>query len=157
MPHKDRHAYLAYLAQHHAEHRPPPRPQPQDRGDLPPFGVLVVDELGERVQCHVCGRWYRGLVSHVRIHGLDAARYKEQFGLARTRSLWSPAYQERQRQAALARDQGAVGRAALAEIEYVGRPSGLDNRLDSRLSFSAAKRGAYRGQPRPNDAQQETI
>lgn len=148
MPYKDRRARLVYSAKHHAEHRPSPRPQPQARGDLPPYGVLVVDDMGERVQCHVCGRWYAALSAHVKGHGLDADRYREQFGLARTRSLWSPAYQERQRKLSLGRNQGAVGRAALATIAYVGRPPGLENRLDSRISYSAAKRGTYRGRPR---------
>lgn len=153
MPHKDRAHRLAYLREHHQQHRPPPQPQPQPDPALPPLGVLIYDDDGTRVQCHVCGRFYGALPGHIRVHGLDAARYKEQFGLARTTSLASPQHQERQRQAALARDQGAVGRAALAELGPApGRPRGLDTRLASRLIASAAKRGTYHGRPHVSDA-----
>lgn len=153
MPRHDRSQRLAYLREHHERHRPAPAPQPQADPALPPLGVLIYDDDGARVQCHVCGRFYGALSGHIGVHGLDAARYKEQFGLARTTSLASPQHQERQRQAALARDQGAIGRAALAALGSAsGRPRGLDHRLASRLTASAAKRGTYHGRPHVSDA-----
>lgn len=70
-------------------------------------------------------------------------------GLARRLALRSPQYQELQRQAALKRNQGQVGREALKP--YIGkslRPTGISNRLSSRIRYSKAKTGTYRGRPR---------
>lgn len=124
----------AYQWRYHATHRPSPAPRSQPRPDLPPAGTLVYDDDGGRVQCHVCGRFYRSLVIHVRTHGLDAARYKKRFDLARGASLLSPATTAKQRAAALARDQGAIGRANLPEGS--SRPKGIGNRLQSRVRSS---------------------
>lgn len=50
------------------------------------YGVLASD--GERVQCHICGRWYISLANHVYpAHGILADEYREQFGLNYTRGL----------------------------------------------------------------------
>lgn len=50
------------------------------------YGVLASD--GERVQCHICGRWYISLASHVyQAHDMLADEYREQFGLNYTRGL----------------------------------------------------------------------
>ena len=54
-------------------------------------GVLAYDEATDRVQCHVCGGWYRILsADHLKRHGLTAAAYKECYGLSRTVRLESP-------------------------------------------------------------------
>lgn len=131
----------AYQEVYHAEHRPPPAVRLQPDPGLPPYGQIVTDDT--RIQCHVCGRWYGSLVTHIRVHGLDAARYKERYDLPRTSSLLGPQAAERQRQAALARDQGAIGRANIPA--GVTRPKGLDNRLGSRITSS--ERSARRRKP----------
>lgn len=141
MPYRDRERRLAYHKEYLAKVRPSPAPERQRSGDLPPRGILAVDDDGERVQCHECGRWFGGLQTHVRVHGLDAALYKERYGLARGLSLWSPRYQERQRQAAIARGQGEIGRQALAEIGPNPRPAGIPNRLSSQIAESRAHKG----------------
>ncbi|NEA99323.1 MucR family transcriptional regulator [Streptomyces sp. SID13726] len=53
----------------------------------PDFGRLIRDETADTVICHVCGRDFRSLGAHVRVHGLTAAEYREEFGLLRTRPL----------------------------------------------------------------------
>ena len=136
MPHKERQAYLDYMRRYHQRTRGSPHPQPQRVRTLPPAGVLLVEDDGSRLQCHVCGEWYSGLSSHIRVHGLTVQAYKERYGLARSTSLWSPEYQERQRQAALARGQGAAGRKAIVEIGTHPRPKGIANRLQSRIRSS---------------------
>ncbi|RAJ32046.1 MucR family transcriptional regulator [Kitasatospora sp. SolWspMP-SS2h] len=57
--------------------------------ERPDFGVLVRDEGADRVVCHVCGRGFRALGSHLRAHGLSAAEYRTRYGLRRRRSLSS--------------------------------------------------------------------
>ena len=99
------------------------------------------------MQCHVCGRFYAGLSLHVRqLHGLSGDEYRERYGLARGQSLYAPAYQEKMRAAALARDQGAVGRAALREVGVPGRRPGRDNRLSTRIVSSRNRRRPRSGE-----------
>lgn len=44
---------------------------------------------GDRVQCHVCGRYFRTLLSsHVpRVHGMSAYEYKKEFSLCNTKGI----------------------------------------------------------------------
>ncbi|MEV5411300.1 MucR family transcriptional regulator [Thermopolyspora sp. NPDC052614] len=57
-----------------------------------PVGQLVRDEVADRVLCHICGRWFRALGSHVRVHGLTADDYRAAFGLFATKALSSYEY-----------------------------------------------------------------
>jgi hypothetical protein len=50
-----------------------------------PIGVVVRD--GERVMCHLCGRWFRSVVAHLRSHGWDHRAYRAAFGLQRNEPL----------------------------------------------------------------------
>ncbi len=62
------------------------------------LGVLIDD--GEKVQCHICGQYFRALGSHIRnSHGIRAAEYKETFGLNRGQSIISEKTRERIREA----------------------------------------------------------
>ncbi|RAY16838.1 hypothetical protein DPM19_01340 [Actinomadura craniellae] len=54
-----------------------------------PYGRLVRDEQSDLVLCHLCGRWFRALGSHVKAHGLSADEYRAAFGLYQTRALAS--------------------------------------------------------------------
>jgi hypothetical protein len=60
---------------------------PDGTGLHAPYGRLVRDPDSGRVCCHLCGRWFRSLGSHLRRHGLSAAGYRQAMGLCRTRSL----------------------------------------------------------------------
>lgn len=141
MPHKDRDQRLEYLRRWKETGRPAPAPEAQPDPGLPPRGAVVFSEDGERVQCHACGRWFRCLTGHLKAHGLDAGAYKETYDLKRTASLWPPVLQARQREAALERGQGEVGRAHLPET--AGRPKGLAARLSSRVEASRQRRGVH--------------
>jgi hypothetical protein len=57
-----------------------------------PLGKLVVDVDEDRVQCHLCGRWFAqlGSVHLPRAHGVSAERYRELIGLRPGRPLWAP-------------------------------------------------------------------
>lgn len=50
-----------------------------------PVGVVVRD--GSLVMCHLCGRWFRSVVAHLRGHGWDHVAYRAAFGLERGESL----------------------------------------------------------------------
>lgn len=60
-------------------------------------GVLADD--GERVQCHICGRWFSHLGSHVRQgHGVEPSDYRREFGLCQATGLVGPALAEKMRE-----------------------------------------------------------
>lgn len=142
MPHKDRKRKLDYLARYRAEHRPSPNVEPQPDPSLPPRGAMRFSEDGTRVQCHACGAWHRSLNAHLKMHGLDAATYKESYDLARTASLLPPVTQSRYREATVARDpDGAIARGFLPPSQP--RPKGLMQRLSVRVSASAQRKGVY--------------
>jgi DNA-directed RNA polymerase subunit RPC12/RpoP len=64
--------------------------------DLPPAGQLVASDDGRTVQCHLCGRWFTNLGTHLtRGHRIALGDYREQFGLNRTTPLASPAWVQR--------------------------------------------------------------
>lgn len=45
-------------------------------------GVVMYDELEDKVQCAECGKWYKQLGSHnYKTHGTRAKEYKEKYGL----------------------------------------------------------------------------
>lgn len=125
------------------------RPQPQAQADpaLPPAGVLLVDDDGARVYCHVCGTGWRNLAAHVKHrHGLSAEAYRERYGLARGQPLRAPALLAQYRAAALARGLGDLGRAVLATQRHeTGRPPGQPTRLATRIAASADRVGRQLG------------
>ena len=83
------------------------------------------------------------------LHGLSGDEYRERYGLARGQSLYAPAYQEKLRAAALARDQGAVELAALREAGVPGRRPGRDTRLSTRIVSRPTRPYFTRPRPRP--------
>lgn len=73
---------------------PPSRPHahiwrlPDGTGLHAPPGRLTRDAVG-RVCCHLCGRWFRALGQHIRVHGHTAASYRSAMGLCTTKPLTS--------------------------------------------------------------------
>jgi len=141
MPYRDRNQRLAASRAHHAQHRPSPVPLAQLDSSLPPYGALVTSDDGTQIQCHVCGRWFAQLPIHTsRMHGMNAAAYKEQYGLARTASLLSPHTAALQRQAAIARDQARHG-VPFGPANMPRKRTGIENRLSSKIRSSQAQKG----------------
>lgn len=59
-------------------------------------GVLLYDEQGETVQCHICGKWFKLLHAHVRwSHQMSSDNYKDMVGLRRNAALMSEATREK--------------------------------------------------------------
>jgi len=51
-------------------------------------GVLNYDAVEDKVECHICGRWYRRLGNHIQpTHKWTLEEYKEEFGLNRSQGL----------------------------------------------------------------------
>ncbi|MGH3777549.1 MAG: MucR family transcriptional regulator [Pseudonocardiaceae bacterium] len=60
---------------------------PDGTGLHAPRGELVIESGTGRVCCHLCGRWYVSLGSHLRTHGHTADSYRDAMGLCRSRPL----------------------------------------------------------------------
>lgn len=45
------------------------------------LGVMLLNKVTDKVQCHVCGEWFKNLGWHVHSHNLTARQYKEKFSL----------------------------------------------------------------------------
>lgn len=65
-------------------------------------GRLAYDPVEDKVQCHICGKWYKKLEAHVwPKHGLLADEYREEFGLNRNTPLASVGFREMKREEAI--------------------------------------------------------
>ena len=42
---------------------------------------------GDKIQCLICGKWFKALNGHFKAHGLNVDQYKEMFGLPWSRGL----------------------------------------------------------------------
>ncbi|GAA2483558.1 hypothetical protein [Winogradskya humida] len=60
---------------------------PDGTGLHAPPGELAVEESTGRLCCHLCGRWFTSLGSHVRAHGYTAQSYRAVMGARRERDL----------------------------------------------------------------------
>lgn len=65
---------------------PPYMPFKEGHGYM---GVLLLDTEKDRVQCHICGLWFKALSAHLQVHGIDAKHYKDKVGLYRKENLLS--------------------------------------------------------------------
>ena len=103
------------------------------------YGIL--DDDGEGVLCHECGRRYRSLGAHVlRAHGITAVQYRVAHGLARGRGLTTAALREVHSQSA--RDK--IGTAGWRRFETARDPSAAS----AARTFPPAPAQARRAQAR---------
>ena len=62
------------------------------------LGVLMYDDAEDKIQCHICGKWFEHLGKHVNMaHDESAMDYKIQFGLTQKTPLCSIKYSEARR------------------------------------------------------------
>lgn len=112
---------------------------------LPSAGRIEHDESG-KVICHICGRSYTRLGSHIKeSHGMTTAEYKERFGLCNKSKITEPDYSNHMRKLAYKYDMperlkkaGASTRIKKGENTMrLGKPTRLQETLDKK----ARKRG----------------
>ena len=127
-------------------------------GYYAPLGELVYDPDADRVQCHLCGRWFRQLTwSHLHRHGWNNDDYVRAFGLNLHRGLITPtlaaqkAQVMRARMATDPRIQGAMdliaaiardpeARAKIPRTQYYS----LEHRRNSGRGIAAQRAGERR-------------
>jgi hypothetical protein len=56
------------------------------------MGVIAYDPDEDRVQCHLCGGWFRAIASaHLaKAHGWTIEEYRRAFGLLKSDKTWAP-------------------------------------------------------------------
>ncbi|WP_432835678.1 hypothetical protein [Dactylosporangium sp. CA-092794] len=110
-----------------------------------PIGVLLAD--GDRVCCHLCGRWFLSVASHLRYHGWTKPAYVEAFGLELGNPLSGTATRKRRAAALTARHaEPAIRLARLAARDRSG---------SGALTAAAAR--AARGRPHPAERRAKTL
>jgi hypothetical protein len=101
----------------------------------PPQERLLRDEEADLVICHLCGRGFRSLGSHLRAHDLTADQYRQQYGLLRRRALSSRELsQDRSRAQRRAYAASERMRADFAQGQAMARTGTLSRR--SRAAFT---------------------
>lgn len=118
---------------------------PDGTGLHAPPGQLTRDPETGQVCCHLCGRWFRALGSHVRAHGYTAYSYREAMGLCRTRALTAPDLSAAisMRQAAAYADKADV-RARLSQGHDLARSGRLTRHARSVDAADRPERVAAR-------------
>jgi hypothetical protein len=103
-----------------------------------PLGAMLTD--GVRVCCHLCGRWFRSVASHLRAHGWTKSDYIAAFGLETGNPL-SGAETSRRRSAALS--GRAVNEIAIQRAQSAAR----ERARSGALAEHAARAATGRRQP----------
>jgi len=101
-------------------------------------GILNYDPVEDKVQCHICGKWFVLLDPHLRRkHELVSDEYREEFELNRTQPLCTPSLSEKHRRNFIA--MGLVGKHLCFNLSDF--PHATDMRLQGRLNFTRARTG----------------
>ncbi|HKS99820.1 MAG TPA: hypothetical protein VJT31_09850 [Rugosimonospora sp.] len=111
-----------------------------------PLGGMLAE--GDRVCCHLCGRWFLSVASHLRVHGWVKADYTAAFGLERGNPLSGEATRKR-RSAALTARQAVEPAIAQAQARA---------RIRARSgALTRAAIGAARGRAHPTERRAKTL
>lgn len=111
-----------------------------------PLGRMVADE--DRVCCHLCGRWFLSVASHLRVHGWTKDGYVAAFGLESGNSLAGEATRKRRAAAMTAR------RVSDPSVREAQRAAGERAR---RGELAAAAADAARGRAHPLERRRKTL
>ena len=103
----------------------------------PPPGRIELDERGY-VICHICGRAYERLGSHVReSHNMTVKDYKEKFGLCNSAKLTGQQYHDHMRKVAY--ENGMVERLLASGVNTrfaKGESRTRNIRLQEKINFA---------------------
>jgi len=101
-------------------------------------GILNYDQVEDKIECHICGRWFVLLDPHLRWkQNLTSDEYREDFELNRTQPLCTPSLSEKHRRHFIA--QGLVGKHLCFNLYNF--PHATDRRLEGRQNFAKARTG----------------
>lgn len=106
---------------------------------LPNPGEITYDEQLRPI-CHICGRAYNKLMSHVRLkHDLSALEYKKIFGLNTTKGVVSPITADKLRMHVEKNYEVVVKSNLLVDGKSTRFVNGCKGRTKDKLSLQALK------------------
>jgi hypothetical protein len=119
-------------------------PQSGEDPAIPLHGELGrLTTAGDRLQCHLCGRFYVSLAAHVvQGHGMRADEYREIFGLNATTALVGPSLQAVRRATGLRVLTSYQDHRRLVDLspeERSAQARGREVRLETRRALAASK------------------
>ena len=112
--------------------------------EIPPKGIIAKDDRGY-VICHICGRAYKRLGSHIReSHQMTIAEYKEEFGLCNRSKTTENQYHNLMKEYAeiysmsdRLKESGKATRIKDGEKDKrLGKPVRLQERLERSIRLS---------------------
>jgi hypothetical protein len=104
------------------------------------LGVLAYDNIDDKVQCHVCGKWFIYLAPHLRWkHNLTVDEYREDFGLNRRQPLCAEGLSEKHRRHFV--EAGLVGKHLVFNLSELFSHKGQKERLQAKLNMSRTRTG----------------
>lgn len=109
-------------------------------------GRMEID--GDRVRCHLCGRWFLSVASHLRVHGWAKSDYVAAFGLELGNSLAGEATRKRRSAALTARQ---------AVEPAIQRAQDAARARSSSGALTMAARLAARGRAHPSERRAKTL
>lgn len=105
------------------------------KNTIPQKGIISYDDEG-RLVCHICGRAYDRLASHLRYkHKITQQEYKEEFGLNRTVKLTSENHREHLRKnVPRVKDVREVGKNTRYGVGQISPRLGKEERLQAKIN-----------------------
>ncbi|SNT63626.1 hypothetical protein SAMN05421812_115167 [Asanoa hainanensis] len=119
---------------------------PDGTGYHAPLGRMVAD--GDRVCCHLCGRFFLSVASHIRVHGWSKADYLAAFGLELSNPLSGEATRKR---------RAASFTARFAVEPAIQRAQRLAHDRARSGALTAAAATAARGRRQPAERRAKTL
>ncbi len=114
-----------------------------DEGSITPYygEIGVRNDMGDKVECHVCGSWFVALIAHIwGAHDLNAAEYKSAFGLTR-KGIVSSDYSAR---------RSEIARQRMAEGSIKLTPGGGGNLTREQRQMYLARSESKRSHRKAN-------
>lgn len=92
------------------------------------LGVIIYNKTKDKIQCHVCGKFYRALSGsgHLKLHEMTNDEYKEKFEIDRTVALCAEGTREKHLNALIVRDDYQDG-TILNKLKKYSKSSKADN------------------------------
>lgn len=67
-------------------------------GGFGSVGVIMWDSENDKIQCHMCGKWFDSLTGHIKAHDISPTQYKEEVGLYLKTPLWNLKMQQEKKE-----------------------------------------------------------
>lgn len=108
---------------------------PAPSGSYGYLGVILYNKSKDKIQCHVCGKFYRALSGsgHLKLHEMSNDEYKEKFEIDRTVALCAEGTREKHLNALLMREDYQDGTVLKKLNKYTKSKNANEQRKKTNL------------------------